>query len=53
MLKVIIATHRLFFPQIVNNICYFNLIVCCKTSEGVGDLEGPLFSNYSSLSKLA
>ena len=41
------------FSQIVNNIYYFNLIVCCKTSEGGGDLEGPLFSNYSIISKFA
>ena len=53
MLKIIAATHRLFFSQIVNNICYFNLIVYCKTSEGGGNLEGTLFSNYSILSKFA
>ena len=53
MLKIITASHRLFFPQIVNSIYHFNLIVCCKTSEGGKDLEGPLFSNYSSLSKFA
>ena len=42
MLKVITATHGLFFIcQIVSNICYFNLIECCKTSEGP-DSEGLL-----------
>ena len=38
-----LEVHADFFPQIVNNICYFNLIVCCKTSEGRGGLEGPYF----------
>ena len=52
MLKFITATHKLFFSQIVNNI-HFNLILCCKTSEGGGDLEGSLFSNYSINSKFA
>ena len=41
------------FSQIVNNIYYFNLTVCCKTSEGGGDLEGTLFSNHSIISKFA
>ena len=52
MLKVITGTHKLFFSRIVNNIL-FNLILCCKTSEGGGDLEGPIFSNYSIHSKFA
>ena len=40
------------FSQIVNKICYFNLTVCCKTSERGGDLEELLFSNYSILSSV-
>ena len=42
MLKITTATHELFFPQRVNNICYFNLNVCYKTLEGMADLEEPL-----------
>ena len=44
MLKIITitTTHRFFFFKRVNNISYFNLIVCCKTSEGGADLEGPI-----------
>ena len=53
MLKTITVTQRLFFSKIINSICYFNLIVCCKTWEGGEDLEGPLFSNYSILNKFA
>ena len=30
------------FYQRVNHICYLNLIVCCKTSEGEADLDGPI-----------
>ena len=38
MLKIITATHRLFFSK---NINYFNLIVFCKISGGA-DFEGTL-----------
>ena len=40
MLKIITATHRLF--QRVKSICYLDLTICCKTSEGGADLEVPL-----------
>ena len=28
------------FSQRVNNICYFNLNICCKTSQREADLQG-------------
>ena len=53
MLKIITATQTVFFLNSQQYLFFFNLIVCCKTSEGGADLEGPLFSNYSILSKFA
>ena len=42
-LKIITFTHKLSFSkESANNICYFNLIICCKILEGGADLEGPL-----------
>ena len=34
-------TQTIYFQR-VNNICYFNLIKCCKTSKEGTDLEEPI-----------